>query len=556
MLVRTIKALCEINIRFDHKLEISGSLHVRSDGDKVMTCLIDEESIKGAQDLSILDAVRFTMPYAAAALAPMAMQGGYSQQSAQLTEALMSPMAAMPQVQDKDDKHVTSNGSLVMGRGDPRDNPQVVNIVPMDLENTAHQMDMSSLTVINNKTPEMPQLSDNVTTMLMQRRHSHEGAPRAAHEIQPTPATIVQKEDSSKPTNHGSKPTARAKPSHSNPSQSHATMLTNAGGQPPDMVQTGQPVSNQNLSNPAQNHVKLPNIQTFAGMHTRLPQIKTESREPAASPLPRTTDTPSFPSPPQNLATSPLSSGYAVDPLAGVKVEVQSQVDSDGNVIQKKKYQCMFCGIFLSTKCYLKNHINAMHTKARVYPCEVCEKYFYSAGALRIHKLRNHWQGSKKHKCDHCGETFLLPIELRKHLMKKHAEMDDFDTSPGSSSIGGLPRSTTDPNTAPSSGSSSPRVYIEKSMFPAASFAQTMQTMTQSAMMHGSPVFPMPIPHTADALHKDLLDAAAAAANEALDTDLRVTQGTPVFPSPVPQSIAHTGASKAITTSFGDASTE
>jgi len=38
MLVKTIKALCEINIHYDQKLEITGSLHVRSDGNKV--CLV------------------------------------------------------------------------------------------------------------------------------------------------------------------------------------------------------------------------------------------------------------------------------------------------------------------------------------------------------------------------------------------------------------------------------------------------------------------------------------------------------------------------------------
>ena len=40
----------------------------------------------------------------------------------------------------------------------------------------------------------------------------------------------------------------------------------------------------------------------------------------------------------------------------------------------QKKFQCLFCGILLSTKNYLKNHINAVHTKARVYPCDICER--------------------------------------------------------------------------------------------------------------------------------------------------------------------------------------
>ena len=39
---------------------------------------------------------------------------------------------------------------------------------------------------------------------------------------------------------------------------------------------------------------------------------------------------------------------------------------------------------------------------------------------MRIHKLRNHWTDSKKHKCPECNESFLLPIELRKHIQKRH----------------------------------------------------------------------------------------------------------------------------------------
>ena len=40
MLTKTIKALCEVNIKYEKNLEISGSLHVRSDGEKILTCLI------------------------------------------------------------------------------------------------------------------------------------------------------------------------------------------------------------------------------------------------------------------------------------------------------------------------------------------------------------------------------------------------------------------------------------------------------------------------------------------------------------------------------------
>lgn len=51
MLVKTIKALCEINIHYDQKLEITGSLHVRSDGNKVSQ-LFDASLIHGAVSIN------------------------------------------------------------------------------------------------------------------------------------------------------------------------------------------------------------------------------------------------------------------------------------------------------------------------------------------------------------------------------------------------------------------------------------------------------------------------------------------------------------------------
>lgn len=161
------------------------------------------------------------------------------------------------------------------------------------------------------------------------------------------------------------------------------------------------------------NHVKLPDIQTLA---QRLPSFHQTALDikpamPAAAPSAdigagevwHTT-------PSSKLSPQPPELEVSVDATAGVEVGTGG----------KKKFQCMFCGIYLSTKCYLKNHINAVHTRSRVYQCDLCAHYFYSAGAARIHKLRNHWHDAKKHRCSECSETFLLPIELRKHMQKKH----------------------------------------------------------------------------------------------------------------------------------------
>jgi len=66
VLVKTIKALCEINIKYDSKLEITGSLHVRSDGQKVLTCVLDEESLKGQHDAARIAELAARLSMAAA----------------------------------------------------------------------------------------------------------------------------------------------------------------------------------------------------------------------------------------------------------------------------------------------------------------------------------------------------------------------------------------------------------------------------------------------------------------------------------------------------------
>ena len=106
--------------------------------------------------------------------------------------------------------------------------------------------------------------------------------------------------------------------------------------------------------------------------------------------------------------------GTSTSSITSAATTVLSKIPS-GN----KKWQCMFCGIMVSSKFYLSSHVNAVHTRTRVYPCELCGKVFYSHGAQRIHKLRNHWV-EKRHKCPHCTQLFVLPFELRQHVQRKH----------------------------------------------------------------------------------------------------------------------------------------
>ena len=395
MLVKTIKALCEINIRYDQKLEISGCLHVRSDGEKVLTCLIDEETLKGASNAASLDIARLGMPNVPIAFPPPQMPAGLNRPPGHMPEPFMPPVQSVYRPPDPSPPQLSPEPSQPM---ECVAREETVGTQENSIEN-------SPISSVHSRTPENMEA---------------EVALAHAHARNLTSASTIRRQAHEEILAHLSRgvDTPKSPPIHA------AFKL----GPRPEVP---------NANQATQNHVKLPNIQTLAQSLPKFPLVKTETVDhPPATSAAITTEakaadgaTGSFPpgvTPPAGL---PMQ-GFPVDPMVGVNVEVQSQMDAEGNLVHKKRYQCMFCGIFLSTKCYLKNHINAMHTKARVYPCELCERYFYSAGALRIHKLRNHWHGSKKHKCTHCGDTFLLPIELRKHLLKKHVGASQMMSEP------------------------------------------------------------------------------------------------------------------------------
>ena len=138
--------------------------------------------------------------------------------------------------------------------------------------------------------------------------------------------------------------------------------------------------------------------------------VKVEPSEiPSSSGAPATAPAIGLP----QMMVSPMANP-ALDHKAALKMAPVEHVKG-GN----KKWQCVFCGILVSSKFYLSSHINAVHTRTRIYPCEICGKMFYSHGAQRIHKLRNHWV-EKRHKCPFCGQLFVLPFELRQHVQKKH----------------------------------------------------------------------------------------------------------------------------------------
>ena len=398
MLTKTIRALCEVNVIYDHKLEINGCLFVRSDGEKVLTCLIDEEFSKG----QTLAAANNTA--AADVHVNTAGQNSNGDYSGDHEMAAQSP----------DDRYHKSRSP---DRADALGESADVHI-SKDAPRSS-----GGVNTLNTKCEAVEQMPLSASNF---------GQFAAAPDLN----TIENGSDSCL----------------SEESANEQNQNASSGG----LFGSSSLLASQNLLNPLVNYtpkrgMTLADFSTFMHLgrgRLGLPENSTfdVKKEPDHfMTTPNVNDTaPELRSYPNvKLPTSVSSSPHVQYPLkymysGGLQVASQavSNVDprhADVNASyldgagHKKKFQCMLCGIFLSAKCYLKSHINAVHTKARMYPCEACKKVYYSPGAVRIHKLRNHWQGAKKHKCQFCGELFLLPVELRKHLLKMHRASCDAD---------------------------------------------------------------------------------------------------------------------------------
>lgn len=404
MLVKTIKAFCEVNLQFNHKVEITGSLHVRSDGEKVFTCLLDEEIVRGQTDATASRVAELAtrISLANAALTLQHVQG--VNHSQQVAEALLFSMQGAV---DLNSYFVNpSQSALMVGSDDVRtvkddclSSNAALRVSPISPAQDRSAVDLS-LEDIRQKTIKVSDQMPIIASMPHFTESHQRPSNRRVETVAKTLAAIKA----------------------SNASRIEAN---NAG-------------ANQGFS---QNHVKLPDIKTLAMAH-RLPSY--QNARPDEAVMSNAAEVASITGASPILSSLPLAGQNSVTDVGGLDTGAKPDVGRGAAAPsgQRKKFQCMFCGIFLSTKCYLKNHVNAMHTRSRVYQCELCEHFFYSAGAMRIHKLRNHWQGSKKHRCEHCGENFLLPIELRKHIKKKHFAAGSLvETEPAKLEPGEVPAS-------------------------------------------------------------------------------------------------------------------
>ena len=421
MLIRTIKALCEVNIKFEHKLEISGSLHIRSDGEKVVTCLLEEETIRPLSNRR-----------------PSFMGGMGAGEVLKREKVTEDPGTPVPPPTSTLPQRLPAVSTLLSGG--PRmplpPNPMGLPNRDMTIPEVSRALAMAASMPL---APGLALLANNALPpeSLPIRKDQHRPIEQPAISVpmnMEPHSNLLQHQAHHKPLLAVSE-TGRHTKSHNSNHQHHQSSTQHV------VPSVAMVLEKHTAPPPLQEppHITVPQHEVHAlnlshseppheGTAAQTAPIAGKKRDSLKSPLPpRSSPTPTSMASGSrpNVKVEPMEQalsnaqfhglpGIPMDMLVGASPPVEVAGSS------RKKFECMFCGCFLSTKCYLKNHINAMHTKARVYPCELCEKYFYSAGALRIHKLRNHWQGSKKHKCPQCEDQFLLPVELRRHISKKH----------------------------------------------------------------------------------------------------------------------------------------
>lgn len=96
---------------------------------------------------------------------------------------------------------------------------------------------------------------------------------------------------------------------------------------------------------------------------------------------------------------------------------------TNSNDTWDKCVTCRECGRVLKSAKMLELHMNTAHTHKTVYPCKQCGKSFYAASSLHSHKKRTHTSWEQKLKCPYCPRSYAFQSELLRHIDLAHVDM-------------------------------------------------------------------------------------------------------------------------------------
>ena len=101
---------------------------------------------------------------------------------------------------------------------------------------------------------------------------------------------------------------------------------------------------------------------------------------------------------------------------------LQTQDPSNGDKNISGGKVCGECGKTLKSDRMLALHMNAAHTHKETFPCQICGRVFYAASSLHSHKKRLHSSNAEKHPCPKCNKLFAFNSELSRHMQLMHGQ--------------------------------------------------------------------------------------------------------------------------------------
>ena len=82
----------------------------------------------------------------------------------------------------------------------------------------------------------------------------------------------------------------------------------------------------------------------------------------------------------------------------------------------EKNYVCNVYGKRLKRQNSLNRHLR-LHSGTKNYGCGVCDAIYYTASALRNHKLNRHMEVEETSLCTFCGKGFTNMAKRELHII-------------------------------------------------------------------------------------------------------------------------------------------
>ncbi|XP_055641165.1 zinc finger protein 221-like [Toxorhynchites rutilus septentrionalis] len=179
-----------------------------------------------------------------------------------------------------------------------------------------------------------------------------------------------------------------------------------------DMIVNSQPSNNSNEQCGSRNEINPDytptppknSLKNLSGRKLEFPQPKRRTKSAADS------------KPKQSRSTS--GEGSRICPICGKTIAHKGKFTSHMKMhSDEKDYACNICGRQFIMRRELRMHIESLHEK-KTFVCNICGIKCGWRKALQRHMKNKHSDESTfKHKCTYCGKAFLLPNQLRLHVM-------------------------------------------------------------------------------------------------------------------------------------------